>query len=104
MMRYVDEAFSTRKWAKVKHVKGTDKQGEYKHATGRYDPILKVAWAAQRLKTRAVFTEEEEQNSPVDWVCYIDDDMVVNCILLLLPCDCAALTLRNLVAACLAVP
>ena len=74
----VDEAFSTRKWAKVKHVKGTDKQGEYKHATGRYDPILKVAWAAQRLKTRAVFTEEEEQNSPVDWVCYIDDDMVVN--------------------------
>ena len=40
--------------------------------------MLKVAWAAQRLKTRAVFTEEEEQNSPLDWVCYIDDDMVVN--------------------------
>ena len=93
----VDEEFSTRPWVKVKHVDGTDKQGEYKTArairdhgtpddpsmsrTGRYELAAKIeaeAYKAQRLKTRAVFTEEEQMSNKADWICYLDDDMVTN--------------------------
>jgi len=77
----VSEAFGARPWVKVKHIEGTDKQGQYKVRNGDEEEMKAMvaeAYKAQRLKTRAVFTEEEEQNSKADWICYIDDDMVVN--------------------------
>jgi hypothetical protein len=82
----VDEEFSTRPWVKVKHVDGTDKQGGYKTArTIRYHGDTELAakveadaYKAQRLKTRAVFTEEEQMSNKADWICYLDDDMVTN--------------------------
>ena len=82
----VSEEFGARPWVKVKHVDGTDKQGEYKTARGvrsggdieLADKLEAEAYKAQRLKTRAVFVEEEKMPNQADWVCYIDDDMVVH--------------------------
>lgn len=82
----VSEAFGARPWVKVKHIDGTDKQGEYKTARGiRGDGDIELAekleaeaYKAQRLKTRAVFVEEEKMPNQADWICYIDDDMVVH--------------------------
>jgi len=77
----VDLEYSTRPWAKVRHVDGTDNQGDYKIANGRDNPVLLEAYAAQRLKTRAVFAEDLNTGAPrttSDWTCYLDDDMVVN--------------------------
>mmetsp|Transcript_33291 Transcript_33291/g.75295 ORF Transcript_33291/g.75295 Transcript_33291/m.75295 type:complete len:231 (-) Transcript_33291:432-1124(-) len=61
-------------WIAVRHVEGTDLQGNYK---GHRRPDVDAAHAAQHLKTRAVF--DRYRTGPVpDWVCYLDDDMMVN--------------------------
>jgi len=60
-------------WIEIRHVDGTDRQGEYKKGAG--DKF--AAWEAQRTKTRAVFLDYVNGDPP-DWVCYLDDDMLVN--------------------------
>mmetsp|Transcript_30882 Transcript_30882/g.69279 ORF Transcript_30882/g.69279 Transcript_30882/m.69279 type:complete len:351 (+) Transcript_30882:25-1077(+) len=68
----VNEFGAEKPWIAIRHVEGTDKQGEYK---GRGDK--KAAIAAQHLKTRAVL--DSYLTGPIpDWVCYLDDDMSVN--------------------------
>jgi len=65
----------------IRQVDGTLRQGEYK---GGGD--ANAAYHAQRIKTRAVFTDfdttffnNNKNNKPVpDWVCYLDDDMSVH--------------------------
>ncbi|EJK55327.1 hypothetical protein THAOC_24948 [Thalassiosira oceanica] len=67
----VNKFGAERPWIAIRHVEGTDKQGEYKGGD------KKAAFAAQHLKTRAVF--EAYLTGPIpDWVCYLDDDMRVN--------------------------
>jgi len=70
-------------WLTIRQVDGTLRQGEYK---GGGD--ANKAFEAQRIKTRAVFTDFDATfynnnttniNKPVpDWVCYLDDDMSVH--------------------------
>ena len=68
-------------WITVRQINGTLRQGEYK---GGGDS--NAAFYAQRIKTRAVFTDFDitfynntTNNKPVpDWVCYLDDDMSVH--------------------------
>lgn len=71
-------------WITVRHIDGTLRQGEYK---GGGD--TNAAYHAQRIKTRAVFTEFDNTlnnsnnsttpNKPaIDWICYLDDDMDVH--------------------------
>ena len=52
------------------YVQGTESQHYYKTGLGNKADAFK----AQRLKTRAVFLNYRE----TDWICYMDDDMVVN--------------------------
>lgn len=82
-------------WITIERVRGTDCQGDYKIAGGD----VNCAHWAQRLKTRAVFDlfgkeafqhasdevlgdgedgADSANASYYDWVCYFDDDMVVN--------------------------
>ena len=69
----VDRFAADHPWISVRHVEGTDHQGEYKGRGG--DKSL--ALLAQHLKTRAVV--DSYRTGPVpDWVCYLDDDMRVN--------------------------
>lgn len=77
----VDEFARDRPWISVLHVEGTDDQGGYKEE----QTADSVAYKAQRLKTRAVFLNEDvddamktDADPVVDWVCYFDDDMLVN--------------------------
>ena len=64
-----------RRWVGVNHVEGTDHQGEYKGTEGA---VRGKAYQAQRVKTRAVFSEFDVLEQKPDWVCYLDDDMMVN--------------------------
>jgi len=76
----VDELENDHPWISVERVRGTDCQGEYKISGGD----VNCAHLAQRLKTRAVFDlfgKEAFQStdaSHYDWLCYFDDDSVVN--------------------------
>jgi len=73
----VDEFSQQRPWIMAKHVEGTDKQGGYKGA-GVTQASKRDAFRAQRLKTRAVFTNYLGNPEKPDWICYMDDDMIVN--------------------------
>ena len=91
----VDELEREHPWITIERVRGTDCQGDYKVVGGD----VNCAHWAQRLKTRAVFDlfgKEDFQNAAegvledredgadnadasfFDWLCYFDDDMVVN--------------------------
>ena len=73
----VDRMADEHPWITVRHVEGTDHQGDYK---GHGRPGVEAAHAAQHLKTRAVFDAYTAAGTtvPPDWVCYLDDDMMVN--------------------------
>jgi len=75
----VDDFAQTRPWLSVRHVEGTDDQGGYKGRDKSGDS-KEAAWHAQRVKTRAVFSSflEIPPAYRPEWVCYIDDDMLVN--------------------------
>ena len=69
-------------WITIRQINGTLRQGEYK---GGGD--ANAAFIAQRIKTRAVFTDYDAtyyynnttNNKLVpDWICYLDDDMSVH--------------------------
>ena len=70
----VDRMAEEHPWIAIRHVEGTDQQGNYK---GHRKPEVEAAHAAQHLKTRAVFDLYRTDPVP-DWVCYLDDDMMVN--------------------------
>mmetsp|Transcript_15636 Transcript_15636/g.34128 ORF Transcript_15636/g.34128 Transcript_15636/m.34128 type:complete len:343 (+) Transcript_15636:138-1166(+) len=78
----VEEFARERPWVSVRRVEGTENQGNYKGESSLNDSLLHAAYKAQRLKTRAVFLHEdldaETDAKPADWVCYLDDDMLVN--------------------------
>ena len=70
-------------WITVRQIDGTLRQGEYKGGD------TNAAYHAQRIKTRAVFTDFDNTlnnsnnstmpNKPaIDWICYLDDDMDVH--------------------------
>lgn len=68
-----------RPWVSVKYVEGTDVQGDYKDINARDRAALSESYQGQRKKTRAVFADHLAKPGPIpDWVCYIDDDMIVN--------------------------
>ena len=93
----VDELEKEHPWITVERVRGTECQGDYKVVGGD----VNCAHWAQRLKTRAVFdffgkeafhnavdgvlgeredgaSTDSTDASYYDWLCYFDDDMVVN--------------------------
>jgi len=72
----VDEFFHQRPWTIVKHIEGTD-NGRYK-GRGITHAAKLDAHRGQRLKTRAVFADYLDNPEKPDWICYMDDDMIVN--------------------------
>eukprot|EP00565_Helicotheca_tamesis_P007549 CAMPEP_0185730352 /NCGR_PEP_ID=MMETSP1171-20130828/9644_1 /TAXON_ID=374046 /ORGANISM="Helicotheca tamensis, Strain CCMP826" /LENGTH=304 /DNA_ID=CAMNT_0028399381 /DNA_START=116 /DNA_END=1027 /DNA_ORIENTATION=+ len=79
----VDAFGAEHSYLDIVHVDGTDRQGDYKKGSPSHED-LREAFHAQRVKTRAVFTEfvssrnGDEAKQPPDWMCYLDDDMMVN--------------------------
>lgn len=69
----VDTFGRSHPWVTIRHIEGTDKQGDYKRGRDRGP-----AYEAQRTKTRAVFVEFDLLQQKPDWICYLDDDMMVN--------------------------
>lgn len=76
----VEDFARDRPWVQIRHVEDTDGQGGYKGKGRHNEAQIAAAFRAQRLKTRAVFINEfSEVDTPAaEWVCYLDDDMVVN--------------------------
>ena len=75
----VDEFARMRPWVSIRHVEGTDAQGDYHGETASKKDLLQAAYRAQRIKTRAVFNDFLGTPEPKpDWVCYLDDDMLAN--------------------------
>ncbi|KAL7546619.1 hypothetical protein ACHAWF_009958 [Thalassiosira exigua] len=89
----VDAFGRDRPWLDVRRVDGTEKQGDYHIEEDTLEQVRAAqatAYKAQRIKTRYVFRDffgEDGANwngaaggggPGYDWVCYMDDDMLLN--------------------------